>query len=506
LWHFYFVDDTQANNKGWFMRVVAENAVVRGATPEEFLWDDDTPIARNRSEILHCQFGDLCNKAPFNYHSIRSLGFSLLEPTFYTNLTRCRLLQHIHDNFNIWLRTTDPIDRARASVQEFGNMSVLKPGVSVVSQQERHQIEADLVEMGMAQLKQLQQEASSSYTQDTDTGTKREQTAYETSVKLQQVNALMGGLLMTAFIYEKHFYKEVSRRFCLGRSENEDIQQFQKRCKDAGIPRQYLDSKLWDIEPVTSLGSGNPTMAMAAAQQLLAASGQFDATAQQEIKHDWVIAVTQDPRKAARWAPLGRSRGITDSVRDAQSIFGTLMQGVPLPPREELSATEQIDTLIPLLAGVIVKFGNRDNMAQPDEVTGMNEVVQYIAKLLQTLQQDPTKIQYVKEAGDKLQQLVNDIKGLTQRAQEAAQQQQQNGNGQADAAAQAKVQATLAMAQAKLHGKALADKQKMQQSSEKFVRGERRDDARTFAQIQRENALAETKRKNEAKRKPASPK
>jgi hypothetical protein len=491
LWHFYFQDNSDKDNSGWFMRIVPENGTVRGSPPEQFLWDGDTPVASRLSEMLHCQFGDLCNKAPFNYHSIRSLGYALLEPCFYTNLTRCRLLQHIHDNFNIWLRTNDPIDKARASVQEFGNMGVLKPGVDIVPQNQRHQIEADLVEMGMGQLKQLQQEASSTYTQDTDTGTKREQTAYETGVKLQQVNALMGGLLMTAFIYEKHAYKEISRRFCLGGSDDFDVQQFQKRCKEAGIPRKWIDSAMWDIEPVTPLGMGNPTMAMSAAQQLMAAAPQFDATAQQEIKHEYIIAVTNDARKAARWAPLGKARGITDSTRDAQAIFGTLMQGVMVAPREELSAAEQIQALLPLLAGVIVKYEQRDNMAKPDEAIGMQEVEQYIKALIQQLSQDPTQKQAVKQFGQQLGQLDNQIKGLVQRGQEAA--QKQNGNGQMDPATHAKVGATMALAQAKIHSKAMMDKMKLQQNSERFVREQRRADASAFAEIQRNNAVAKSK-------------
>lgn len=491
LWHFYFLDDTDPKNSGWFLRIVPEQGTVRGGPAEGFLWEGDTPIADRREHMLHCQFGDLCNKAPFNYHSIRSLGFALLEPTFYTNLTRCRLLQHIHDNFNIWLRTSDPIDKARAMVQEFANLGVLKPGVAIVGQQERHQIEADLVEMGMAQLKQLQQEASSTYTQDTDTGTKREQTAYETGIKLQQVNALMGGLLLTAFIYEKHAYKEISRRFCLTKSDDPDVQQFQKRCEEAGIPRRWISVSMWDVEPITPLGMGNPTMAMAAAQQLMAAAPQFDATAQQEIKHEYIIAVTQDARKAARWAPLGGDRGVTNSTRDAQSMFGTLMQGVMVPPREELSGAEQVDALLPLLAGVIVKYESRDNMAKPDEVTGMQEVVQYITLLLQTLSQDPTKKQQVKVFGDKLGKLNNQIKGLAQRGQEAA--QKQNGNGQIPPEVQAKIATLMATSQAKLHSKAMTDQMKLKQNSEKFVREERRKDASTFAQIQRDNSAAKAK-------------
>lgn len=493
LWHFYFKDDTDEDNKGIFMRIVPETGAVRGNSEEKFLWTSDEPEAESREQLLHCQFGDLCNKAPFNYHSIRSLGFALLEPTFYTNITRCRMLQHLHDNFNVWLRVSDPADRARAQVQEFANYSVVKPGVDIITQQQRHQVDPSLLEMAMAQLKQLQQEASSSYTQDTDTGTKREQTAFETGVKMQQVNAMMGGLLMTAFIYENHAYHEICRRFCLQGSEDPDIQMFQKRCAEYNIPRQFLDVNLWDIEPVTPLGMGNPTMAMASAQQLMNTAGAFDATAQQEIKHEWLIAVTQDARKAARWAPLGKGRGITDSTRDAQSIFGTLMQGVPVPPREELSATEQIEAMLPMMAGVIVRLEKNGNMADEHDTLGLQTVAQYISMLIKSLMGDPQMKQRVKQYGDVLNKLMNQVKGLAQRGAEHRAKQ----NGQGDPAAAAKVQSIMMTTAAKVKSKQLTDAQKNKQSSEKFIREERRKDAQAFADIQRENLKAGVQAKNQ---------
>lgn len=497
LWHFYFKDETDDNNKGVFMRIVPETQVLIGGAPEEdkFLWTSEEPEAESRDQLLHCQFGDLCNKAPFNYHSIRSLGFALLEPTFYTNITRCRLLQHLHDNFNVWLRVSDPADRARPQVQEFANYGVVKPGVDIITQQQRHQIDPNLVEMGMAQLKQLQQEASSSYTQDIDTGTKREQTAFETGVKMQQINAMMGGLLMNAFIYEGHAYREICRRFCLKNTDDPDILMFQKRCDQYGIPRRWLNHSLWDIEPVTPLGMGNPTMAMASAQQLMSASGAFDATAQQEIKHEWVIAVTNDARKAARWAPLDRGKIITDSTRDAQAIFGTLMQGVPVPPREELSATEQIEAMLPMMAGVIVRLTKAGNVADEHDTTGLQTVAQYIAQQIQSLAGDPQMKQRVKQYGDALGKLMNQVKGLTQRG--AEQKAKQNGKG--DPSAAAKVQSIMMTTAAKVKAKQMSDQQKQRQNSEKFIREERRKDAEAFADIERENLKAKVQARNKLK-------
>jgi len=487
LYHFYFKDDTKKDNEGFFMRILPETGAVHGGDPDEFLWTSEKPIAKKREHILQCQFGDLSAKAPFHVYSIRSLGYALLEPCFYTNLARCKLLQHIFDNFNPWLRITDPIDKARAQLQEFANFSVLKTGVSVIPQTERHQIDGRLVETAMAQLKQLQQEASSSYTQSIDNGTSREQTAFETSVKLQQVNAMMTGLLSRAFIYENQDYIEKCRRFCRPNSQNEDVKEFQKLCKDAGIPVSQMNPKFWRVEAVTPLGMGNPTMATAEAQQLGEISPECDPTAQREILHERLLVITKDPRKAARWAPLGKDRGVTDGQRDSQYVFGTLIQGVPVPIKEGLSVIDQIEAMLPLFAGKIVLLENRDNMATPDEASGLVEVNNYLEQLVQRLAQNPQEKQRVKQYSDSLGKLMNQVKGLSQRGQEHAQQQNMNGEGQPDPNAIAKASTTHMMGKMKMDLAAEKAKQTQAEKEKGFVLDQRRKDAATHAQIQRDN-------------------
>jgi hypothetical protein len=489
MWHFYFKDETSKDPelKGWYMKVVPAEGCTNEA-PDKFLWTSSKPVAKKREQLLQCQFGDLNNKAPFLYHSVRSLGFALMEPTFYTNLTRCRLLQHVHDNFNIWLRSNDPADKARAQVQDFVNLGVVRPGLSIIPQSERHQIDGDLVQSSMSELKQLMQEASASYTSSTDTGTKREQTAFETSVKVEQVNSMLSGLLIKSFMYEKFHYQETCRRFCIPNSRNEKVREFQQACREYGIPREHLNVARWIVEPVTPLGMGNPVLARSAAKELLELRPLLDPTAQQEALHEIVLTITNDPRKAARWVPLGQNRGITDAQRDAQSMFGTLMQGVPVPPREGMSPIDQIEAMIPLLAGKITMLTRRDNMATFEEATGLQTVSSYIADLVQRVAQDKAEKQRVKQYGDTLGKLNNEIKGLAQRgaekAQKEAQQNGKNGEMQAKIMAkmiEAKVKAQIKLQQEELKGK-LADK--------RTVREERRKDASTFAQIGRENMLA----------------
>lgn len=431
LWHFYFEDNTDEANPGWFMRIVPKDGSVKGVDEKEkFLWESNTPIAPSLSQLAHWQFGDLNGDSPFKYNSVRSLGFSLLEPCFYTNLTRCRMLQHVHDNFNIWLKSNDPVDRARAAVQMFGNFGMVQPGIEVVPQNQRHQVQAELVETTMAQLKQLQQEASASYTQSTDTGTKKEQTAFETRVKMEQVNAMMSGLLLQAFVYEAKADKEIARRFCISNSMDPEVQEFQKKCDDFGIPKAWLDISKWKIEPVTPLGMGNPTVASASAQQLLQMRPMYDPSAQQEILHEATLQVTQDPRKAARWVPLGKKPVLSDAKMYIQSIFAALMDGVVLEVPEALPPTEQLDKLLQLLAEKVQIISQRNNMATQDEAAGFNAAGNYAQQLLQRIAQDPADNQVAKQLSDKMGQIGNIIKGLVQRGQEAMKkQQQQNGNG-----------------------------------------------------------------------------
>lgn len=496
LYHFYFRDDTDPQNKGWFMRVVPETGAITGGAPtEEFLWTSEEPICSELSQFFQCQWGDLNNKAPFLVHSTRSLGTALMEPCFYTNLTRCRLLQHVHDNFNIWLQITDPVEKARPQIQEFLNLGVLKQGMNIVPQNMRHQIDGELVQETMAQLKQLQQEASSTYTQQLDTGTKKEQTAYETSVKMQQVNAMLSGLLMVAFQYAKFEYREICRRFCLRKTEDPDVIKFQQACANAKIPKVWMNVDHWDVEPVTPLGMGNPTMAISAANQLMQYINMYPQEAQQEIKHDFTMAVTQDARKAARWNPLGQEKMINDSARDAQLLFGTLMQGVPVPPREELSPADQFDAMATLFAQKIDMIQKRNNMASPDEAAGLQSVAQYLGALIQRLQSNPQEKEAAREKGDAFKQLTNLAKGIVQRGMQAQQKQQgANGDG-TDAKTAAQVRNILATGKAKLQVKQAVDTQKIQQNQEKFIREQRRQDAGTWAEIGRQDEMHNTRMK-----------
>lgn len=487
LFHFYFKDENDEGDESWHMRVVPDQAVVKGAPSEEqFLWESDDPIADSWKNLIHCQFGDLSTDAPFKYHSIRGLGFLLMEPTFYSNLTLCRMLQATMDDFNVWLRVQDNPDKARKQVQEFGNYCVLQSGVSVVPNTERHQVNERLAEFSLAQMKQRMGEAAASYTQDTDTGTNKEQTAFEVRVKMEQVNAMMSGILLTAFKYESYAYHEICRRFCDPDSRDKDIKSFRKKMIAAGIPERFLDVEYWDVDPVAPLGNGNPTIALSMAQQLYAIKGDLSPKAQNLVKHQYVLAVTKDPAMAMELVPLDKQEQ-SEAYHEAVGYFGTLWAGVPIPLRGS-HLIDQIEALMPLYATKINFITKRDNMASLDEAYGLQNVSSYIMQAIQALAQDPQQQQRVKEYSDSMGRLDNEAKGLIQRGQQAREKEMtETSNTEAQIEmmeAQAKMQSQQALTQSKLQQDKLKSAQQMSQKQIGFEQDQERQTVKAMTEIQ----------------------
>ncbi len=480
LYHFYHQQEDDKGEIGWHMKIVP-TAVVRGSNEQEFLWKSKKPVAPKWTELLHCQFGDLSTDAPFKYHSIRGLGFLLLEPCFFSNITRCKFIQYVHEAMEQWLRVSDNPDKARAQVQEFGNNKVLSHGVEVVPNDQRHTVDTRNVDSVMAQMKQLMGEASASFTQAIDNGTAKEQTAFEVRVKMEQVNAMMSGILLTAFKFESYADQEICRRFCIDNSSDQDVQKFRKRMRKAGVPDEFIDIDLWDVEPVTPLGSGNPTIALSMAQQLMEIRPLLNDAGQAQVLHDYILTVTKDASKANLLAPLDNKMTNTDATRESAGLFSTLMLGLPVKLWDS-HLLDQINILMPLMAGMIDQFEKRDNMANAQDGLGLMTVENYINQAIEKLAQDPKQKPAVKQFSDTMGKLGNQIKALIQRGSEAAKAQQQSAD-------QAELQMKIQEAQLKM--------QTMQQTTQHKIQSDQVKTAQDIA-LKEKEFNAEQQRANEA--------
>ena len=417
LWHFYHLDSEKPESKKWYMKVVADKSVQK-ADKSKFIFSSDKPVSKDIDSLLHIQFGDLNGTPPFKFHSVRSLGFMIYEPSYWSNLTRCRALQYVWENFNMLFRGAEGGDKARAQKIELFDKGWIPNDVQIVPKDQRHQIDQGMVELMMSQMKQLMGEASLSYTQKTDTGTQRERTLGEAQIQMQMANALMTGLLAVATRNITFHYREVCKRFCKKGSIDPDARYFQNKARKAGIPVTFLDPKFCDIHPETPLGNGNQTLQMAQAEQLMNVRAQHSPDAQQRILQMYDAAVTQNPRLARSLVPIENGKSFSDGQSWASAIFGTLMQGVPLPIKPELNAIDQIETLLNLASGVIQKITQTDNVGTHEELAGLSMVFSMVHELIQWLAQDPQQKQAVKQFTDMLGQLTNVVKGFASRLAE----------------------------------------------------------------------------------------
>lgn len=444
LIHFYYRMKKKGKPAYWCMCVISAKDCQGVQDNDVFLFRDDKPCAADIHELLNIQFGDLNTRAPYHIAAVRSLGMLLFEPCFWTNMTRCRQLEHLMESFNAWFRVREPGGKARVNKIDLFNKSILEEGVSIVPNTERHHVDPALIQMVMAQMKQLQNEASMTYTQDLDTGTSKEQTAFEVQTRLTQVSAMTVGLLARWFRKETSNYREICRRFCIRNSDDEDVKKFHKACERQKIPVEFLDVDKWDILPEIPMGSGNMTLAMAQAQQLMAVRAMHSPEAQQEILHMFDEAILNDARMAQHLVPVGQQKKVTPSQEWASIAFPNLMLGVPVPQPPGLILPDAIETLIGMLSGVVIQISLAQRRPIPS-LTGIQTVAKAIDELIQQLAQDETQGPRVKGYSDQL-------KRIMQEAQQRVKALKEQSNGEPDPETIAKVRGIEMTTQAKVEG------------------------------------------------------
>jgi hypothetical protein len=485
IYLFYFKD---IDGK-WYRRAMPDTSSIsggEGGDPSEFLYTEEESFADDISQLAHFQFGDLSFKAPYKIQAIRSLGFALMDACFYSNLTDMRLLQHVHENFNIWIRLIDQPDRSRVQNINFnGPVAKLDPGVQIIPQTERHQIRNDLVESVRASLRQNMAEKSSSYTQSTDNGTQKEETAFAVNVKVQNVASMLAGLMLKAVYRESFLGEELARRFCIKGSADEQVNEFRKDCLNDHVPAEWLNHKLWEIHPETPLGSGNPTMAMAEAQKLFEIAPTMNPNARQEAMHD--AAVTWFGSRRAQYYYPTNAPKVTSAMTQASTDFASLMQGAETPIKPELGLQEQIETMLLMFDQVIQKWMQAGGVVPQQVLIGMQTVGAHIQKLIQMFGENPNEKQRVNTYTKSLGMAENLVKAFGQRlqAKEKAEQDAKEGNGQQFAMMEMQMKQQMAALEAKIkQQEALFD---ATMREKEFQAQQARDNAALIADEQRKN-------------------
>lgn len=482
LWDFYHLE-SEVPKPGW-RRCMLQDINGPSVMTNEFVYRSERVIADEIGQILHINFGDLSNKPPFKYHSVRSLGYLLFDVCHMMNRLRCQFTQKVFEDLLTWYRVLDPSDKGRLNHVALFDKGIIPEGLQIVKRDERYSPDAALVNNLMANYRQLMSEASSTFTQDIDNGTAREVTATETMARVNQVNALLSSLLNLAYVQENFAYVEICRRFCNQKSEDPQVKRFQILAQEHGIPKRYLNHEHWNIVPETTLGSGNKILQVAQAKALLEIRPMLDPTPQRLVTHLYAEAVA-DAKVADQLVNMNAGPKVTDAQHDAQLSFSAMMEGTPVPPLEGVNHVESVQTLIQLMAMKVQRIQQTSNVGTPDDVVGFKLVAQNVSAQLQMLAQDESQKQFVRAMGDALGQIMNEVKAFQERQMEAMKKAQAQNQG--DPSAMAKVQAIQAQTQAKIQGKQAERAQDLRHNEIAFRQQQQHEAARTRAEINRDN-------------------
>jgi len=462
---FYYYD---TDTKKWLRKIILrENygTVAAKGDTAEFIYDSKEPFADDIDHILQCQFGDNSIVPPLKYHSVRGIGTMLYAPSFTLNRLRSQAMQHVFQNLLTLWRIQDPNDRDRAKQILLMQNGIVPEGATIIPQQERHQIDPQLLDFGVSQMKQNIAENSTSFTPSADTGTKKERTKFEVQAQLQSASAMVSNVLSMMYAQEIFYYEELVRRILIKNTDDPTAIKFQEDCRKARIPENLLTPDNWNILPERVLGAGDNALGQAKADALMSQRLAYEPDSQQEILRMWTSQTLDDPDRALELVPSNPDQS-TSGTRAAEDVYATLMRGIAVPMRKGIDHVGYCAALLAAMQAEIQGILQTDGMGTPDDVKGFQTVAGSVQENLNFLAMDDANKPTVKQLNDSLGQLMNEVKGMAQRQQEAAEKAQQEA--QIDPAVQAKIQSDAMAAQQKMQISEATAAQKMEQKQQAF--------------------------------------
>ena len=205
----FFWQDCDDPDK-WYRNII-QRETCGEAKITDFVYDgQDEVMASDVFQLLNVTYGDVSLIAPTKYHSVRGLGVDLYAPVETLNRLRCEFVQAVFEQLKMYFKINNPADRDRLKRVVLEAYGFIPEGLEIIPREQRHQFDPNVVQMAMAQVKQITQENSSAFIRDLDDGSEKEMTAFEARAKLNMANVMVSSMLQTC-IFRK---AGTTRRFC----------------------------------------------------------------------------------------------------------------------------------------------------------------------------------------------------------------------------------------------------------------------------------------------------
>ncbi len=487
---FYYLD-SESKTPGWRRKIMVDRNHKDIGFPDNrddyVLFDGGTrSYGENTAQIIQCQFADGAVKAPFRYHSVRSLGYLLYAVCHLQNRLRCKFSDAVFESMLWYFRNVTTGDEEKLAKIDLHHLGIIPEGLSWVPAGERPVVDSNLVGMAMSLNRQLMAEHSSHYVQDPQKqSSSREETATEVMAKVNAANAMIGSMLAEAYTYEQYKQQEIVRRFAL--CPHPEARRFRELCLRDGVPGDVFKMPdAWEVIPERVLGAGNKTLEIAQSDRLMAVkdTAEISPEARRKIVRVFIAANTDDPVLANDLVPPDDNQP-TSAQQMATLAWGTLIDGKPVIIAEAINPIDYIETLLGMLDQDLQRIEQAGGNPPLDRVLGLANVIAHIMEKIQAIAVDPNLKSLVKQYLDALKNAGNLVKAYMQRVQEAMAESQQQG----DPEAMAKIQAMLVAAESKARIMEDGAAQKRRHAEMKFVQDEKRKNDAAQAELQRKAVM-----------------
>jgi len=464
----------------------------------QFLYtSEDKVYSSKREEVIAFQFADLSAVGPFKYHSVRSLGFLLYSVCHIQNRLRCKFTEAVFEALMMYFRVKTAEDMQRALKVKMWNRGFIDETLEFIPAKDRFQVNSGLVELGLKENQQLISDSAASYTQNNNFSRDRtEKTKFQVMAEVNAAQSLVSAGLQQAYLYQEMGEdREIMRRFMRKNSTDPEVMEFRANCLRQRVPERVLIPEAWDCKHERVLGTGNKTQEMTIAQFLMENMVKFDPESQRQILHDVTVSVSDNAALGDELVPM-KAMHVSDSKHDAQLAIPALLQGFPVDIKTGMNHQEYVQEILKGMAMQVKKINDRGGVATQQEIEGLVNAGHHVEEHIKIIAQDEKEKPLVKQFGDVLGNIMNQVKAFAQRLHQQRQQAQQNGNGKMDPKDLAKVQAMQLQAQTKAklaqqsHAERTAQKrisfqQKLAQDAQKHQADIAATDLATASEIQR---------------------
>lgn len=483
----YAYDDSK-DSEGWIRRIImdawSEPAIgaaaggsgwtrkngVAGQTNDFLFTSKGRKVAKDWSNLLSLSYADLSAVFPARHHSVRSMGWMLYAACHLGNRMRCKFYESVMEALMMLFEVDSQADAQNALKLNLVNRGFIDKTIRPVKAQDRWQVNANLVELGLRDNGMVINENASSWVQNKNySADSTEKTRFQVMAELNAATSLASAALNQSYQYQGFEFREIFRRSLKPRTNNGDVLRFKAACISRGVPKYMLeDFTAWQLEPERVMGGGNKALEMQIAEWLMSNRAAYDPEPQRQILRRATLAYTDDPALTLNLVPE-EPPTVTPSTRAASYIAATLMAGVPVEPLTGENHIEIIETLLEFLTNGISSGVQQGGMIEPKELAGLQAIAQHIGARVQLIAEDEQEKARVKEYTTLLTKAMNHIRGFEQRLQAAAQKQAeaaQQGNGGPDPKDMAKVQGMMMQAQTKAQ---IAEKAAAQRTAQRQI-------------------------------------